>query len=329
MEKPVSKRMLFDFFSEKTTSMQRKLIEEWLNDQQNQELFYHYLDEWERQSPQFNPDYERAIQQYRIVLEGENPGPHRARPAVPLLSPPLIVRKWLIAASILVLGLFVFRKELIYRSLTSATEHSTSYRLSDGTTVLLHANSTLTVPRFGFGAQSREVFLEGEADFNVTHTRTHKRFIVNMGDAYQIEVLGTQFVAYARNHGKRVFLSHGKVKVQLPEGKQLYMKPGNLFTSTPRGDFQVTVPSAPEKYTAWREQLFYFDNTPLTEVAQQMKERFDIDLRIKDSLLLERRIGGIYRAESPDDLLQILTELLQVEVVKNQSYIELNIPKNK
>jgi transmembrane sensor len=329
MEKPVSKRMLFDFFSEKTTSMQRKLIEEWLNDQQNQELFYHYLDEWERQSPQFNPDFETAIQRYRTLLEGENVEPDRARPSKPSFVPPLHVRKWLIAASILVVGLILFRKELIYQSLTSATEHSTSYRLFDGTTVLLHANSTLTVPRFGFGAQSREVFLEGEADFNVTHTRTHKRFIVNMGDAYQIEVLGTQFVAYARKHGKRVFLSHGKVKVQLPEGKQLYMKPGNLFTSNSSGDFQVTVPAVPEKYTAWREQLFYFDNTLLTEVAEQMKERFNVDLRINDSLLLERRIGGIYRAESPDDLLQILSELLQVEVIKNQDYIELSIPKNK
>ncbi|MCE6992515.1 FecR domain-containing protein [Dyadobacter sp. CY323] len=333
MEKPVTKRLLFDFFSEKSTAMQRKLIEEWLEDAANQELYYKYLDEWESENPQFFPDLDRAMRSYQVQLTGAAGGRASTGVTVKMQRIPLFRRKiWrqmLAAACVVIATCFLFRKELMYQSLNSASGHSASYQLSDGTTVLLNANSTLLVPRFGFGSGSREVELQGEADFNVTHTGSNNRFIVNMGDHYRIEVLGTQFVAYSRREEKRVFLSRGKVKLRLPQGKQVYMKPGNLFTSGSNGSFDMSVPAKPQKYTAWKEQLFYFDNSTLSEVARQMKERFDVDVRIPDTVLAERRIGGIYRAEHPDDLFSILSELLLIEVIQNQDHVELHIQKNQ
>jgi transmembrane sensor len=327
MEKPVMKRLLFDFFSEKTTAMQRKLIEEWLKEPPNEELYYQYLDAWESENPQFFPDLDEAMKRYQVQLTGTVSRKAASEPSVNLQRLPSLSRgRWyssLVAACVLIVACFLFRKELMYQTLKSANAHSSTYQLSDGTTVLLNANSTLLIPRFGFGSDSREVELEGEADFTVTHTKSNKRFIVNMGDHYRIEVLGTQFVAYSRSQEKRVFLSHGKVKLQLPQGKQIYMKPGNLFTSGSNDSFDITVPAKPQKYTAWKEQLFYFDNTMLSEVARQMKERFNVEVRIADTILAERRIGGIYRAEHPDDLFHILSELLPIEVIQNQDHVEI------
>ena len=333
MKKQVTKHLLFDFFSEKTTLMQRKLIEEWLEDVENQDLYYKYLDEWESQHPQFFPDLDNAMQAYQFVLEGETA--KKAEPELPehvSLPQKNGLRWWfrsLVAASILTAALFLYRKELMYQSLKSATGHSSTYKLPDGTRVMLNVNSELLIPRFGFGRESRQVILFGEADFNVTHTRSNARFVVNMGDHYQVEVLGTEFVAYSRKEGKRVFLSRGKVKLQLPEGKQLYMKPGNLFTSARDGTFKVSTPLKPQELTAWKEQMFYFDNTLLSDVARQMKERFNVTVRISDPLLSARRIGGIYRAENADDLLQVLSELLPIEIIQNQDYIELRVPQNQ
>ncbi|CAG5018894.1 hypothetical protein DYBT9275_06093 [Dyadobacter sp. CECT 9275] len=333
MKKQVNKHLLFDFFSEKTTLMQRKLIEEWLEDSENQELYYKYLDEWEAQHPQFFPDLDKALQTYQFVLEGEISSKEGPEPMEEVPMPEQNRGRWwllrgLVAASVLFAALFLYRKELMYQSLKSAAGHSSTYRLPDGTQVILNVNSELLIPRFGFGRESREVILFGEANFNVTHTRSHTRFVVNMGDHYQVEVLGTEFVAYSRKEGKRVFLSRGKVKLQLPEGKQLYMKPGNLFSSAQDGTFKVSTPVKPQELTAWKEQMFYFDNTLLSDVARQMEERFNVNVRISDPLLSARRIGGIYRAENADDLLQILSELLPIEIIQNQDYIELRIPQN-
>lgn len=333
MEKPVTKRMLFDFFSEKTTALQRKLIEEWLKEAGSRELYYQYLDEWERENLQFFPDLDTAAENYEILLDGGMADKVSSGDFSPKHGF-FVSRtgKWyqgLVAASVLLITVFLFKKDLMYKSIQSPTDHSSSYVLRDGTQVLLNANSKLLIPRFGFGNGSREVELEGEADFNVTHTRSNDRFIVHMGDHYGIEVLGTQFVAYSRKEGKRVFLSQGKVKLRLPEGKQVYMKPGNLFTSKQNGSFDITVPSKPQKYTAWKEHLFYFDNTTLSDVVHQMRERFGVDVRISDTVLSERRIGGIYRAEHTDDLLQILSDLLHLEVIQNPDHIELRIIKTQ
>ncbi|MDQ6480599.1 FecR domain-containing protein [Dyadobacter sp. LHD-138] len=325
MENPVTKRLLFDFFSEKTTVIQRKLIEEWLSSPENQEMYYQYLDEWESKNLQFFPDSDKAMQHYMSQMTGGNTERSVSKSEIKLQKKSRLDR-WcytLIAASVFIAAFVTFKKELMWKSLKSGTGSSSAYVLTDGTRVLLNANSTLWIPRFGFGSESREVELEGEADFDVKHTRSNNRFVVNMGDRYRIEVLGTQFVAYSRARGKRVFLSRGQVKVQLPEGKQVYMKPGNLFASGPNCTFDVTVPDQPQKYTAWKEQLFYFDNTTLSDVSREMRERFDIDVRVSDTVLMERRIGGIYRAEHPDDLLLILSDLLKVEVIQNQDHIEL------
>jgi hypothetical protein len=58
MKSSLTKKILFDYFDGKYTSIQRKMIEEWLNTPENKELFHQYLDEWEANHPQynFNPD---------------------------------------------------------------------------------------------------------------------------------------------------------------------------------------------------------------------------------------------------------------------------------
>lgn len=326
MKESLSKDLLFDFFDGRATSMERKLVEDWLADPHNEELYYQYLDEWESRHPQFTARVESAFGRYQSLLASvqANDQPILQKPEV--LSTPLRRRLWLwsAAAACILLGLgFLFRTPLLYKSLTSSNGQIAKYHLSDGTRVVLNANSTLLVPRFGFGNGTREVRLEGEAEFNVVHTKSDNRFIVRMNNDYLIEVLGTEFVAFSRERGTKVFLTRGKVKLSLPKGKQLYMKPGNLFSSDPKGSFVMTSPAVPEQFVAWKQEMFYFDNTLLSEVAQQMKDRFKVDVRIPDSVLARQRIGGIYKAKQVDDLLEILSQLLHLEVVKHNQYIEL------
>lgn len=303
------------------------MIEEWLAEEPNEELFYRYLDEWESEHPQFGPDKDTALEHFRAVLAGAGSTDLHNAETEP--SRPLPKSRWLMlaaAVSMIAAGL-LFQKQILYKSLDSGPGKMVSYRLSEGTEVLLNSNSTLLVPRFGFLGSEREVFLDGEAEFKVTHTRNNDRFVVKMGDHYRIEVLGTEFVAFSRARGKRVFLKEGKVKLGLPEGRQIYMKPGNLFVSGRNGAYKMTAPADTRPYTAWKEQTFYFNNTLLSDVAQQIGEQFGTEVRIPDTLLAQRRIGGIYKADQVDDLLQILSELMQIEVIQKADHIELAIPK--
>ncbi len=333
MKSSLMKTIVFDFFDGKATAIQRKYIEAWLADDANQETFHQYLDEWESQRPQFSTDTEKALDSFQLILQNTQPNQLKSNPV--RHSRRLWTRGWVgwgIAASVVMvslLGAFLFRSHLLEKTYQTPYGQTATYQLSDGTSVTLNANSRLRVPRFGFGNAAREVFLEGEGEFNVTHTANHQRFVVRTPGNFQIEVLGTEFVVYARERGKRVFLNKGKVKLQLPQGQQLYMKPGNVVTVANSGRYQLVQAAPARPYLAWKEHWFYFDNTSLAEIARQIQERFGVKVVVADTALAQRRIAGNFKAEKADDLLQILTELLHLDVVKTRRQILLRTPKNQ
>ena len=332
MKPSLTKHIVFDFFDGKATAIQRKYIEAWLADEANQETYYHYLDEWESQRPQFSVDAEKALNSFDSVLQTSQRSAQQPRvPKIMRTNWTGSWRGWSIAASVLLvslLGAFLFRSQLRYKSYQTAYGQTATYRLADGTSVALNANSTLRVPRFGFGSDTREVVLDGEGEFNVTHTTDDQRFIVRTAGNFQVEVLGTEFVVYARERGKRVFLNKGKIKLELPQGQQVYMKPGNVVTVANSGRYQLTQTAPARRYVAWKEHWFYFDNTSLAEVAEQIRERFGLTVVVPEVALAQRRIAGNFKAEKADDLLQILAELLNLNIVKTRHHIELRTPKS-
>jgi transmembrane sensor len=333
MTESIVRTLLNDFFDGNSTSVQRKMIEEWLSKETNRELFYQCLDEWEREHPQFTPNHDRALSIFNSVIKNdESVSPPVSIYGSPDSMPWFRGSIWMKAAAIFIVVLIAgipFRNQIFYKTLQSDPGSTTAYTLNEGTRVLLNSNSTLTVPRFGFKKGNREVFLEGEAEFNVTHTENNDRFIVNMENNYKIEVLGTEFVAFSRARGKRVFLKQGKVKIQLPQGQQLYMKPGNLFVTNGSNDFKMTEKADPKPYVSWKQQSFYFDNTRMADVAIQIEEYFNVNVSVLDSTLANRRIAGIYKAEQLDDLLQILSELMQIQIIQKDDRIELSTPKSQ
>lgn len=327
-----TKKILFDFFDGKATAIQRNYLETWLADEANQETYYQYLDEWESERPQFTLDTDTAFASIDQVLQ--NPAPVAGSlPAEPAGRTYRLSgwRNWAVAASLLLVSLFggyLLRPYWLYKAYQTTYGETATYRLTDGTRVVLNANSTLRVPRFGFGDKSREVFLTGEAEFNVTHTANHQRFVVRTDSDFGVEVLGTEFVVYARERGKRVFLHKGKVKLSLPQGKQLTMQPGNVVTVANSGQYQLVRAAPAQRYVAWKDHWFYFDNTPLTEVAQQIREQFGVRVIVTDTELAQRRIAGNFKAEKADDLLHVLAQMLDLSVVKTRRHVELRTSKS-
>ena len=152
-------KILFDYFEGRATSMQRKLIEDWLKeDLENEVVYYQYLDEWENLNPQYISDVENGWQQFECVLntpiihdeqlEEENEedikSPARMRNWR---------RIWFIAASVSILiagSLFFFQKPILYRTYETGNAETKNIKLEDETLVTLNANSTLSVPRWGY-----------------------------------------------------------------------------------------------------------------------------------------------------------------------------------
>ncbi|MBO9617144.1 MAG: FecR domain-containing protein [Dyadobacter sp.] len=324
----VNKALLFQYFAGNASPAQKRLIAEWLAHADNQELYFEWLAEWQLQSPQFLPDGQECYDAYvRYMRENANPGEtleSNAQEPFPVAGTRRFGRRsWLMAAaSVFVLGMTAWlgRDQILYKTYATDFGETRSVELSDGTKVILNANTSMKVPRFGFGENTREVKLNGEAFFNVTHTIDNKRFMVKTEDDFEVMVLGTEFSVYARQKGGKVLLKKGKVHVLFSEGnrkKELVMKPGDLVTMAKSAAKPTVRPNADtQKLIAWTGNRFVFDKTPLSEVATQLQEHYGIRVEIKDNRFASRTVSGTFQPESGEELLALLSELFDFRLAR-------------
>lgn len=332
MESEVNKELIFSHFARKISPLQRELITNWLREKPNEEKYYEWLEEWENRNPQYLTQTEKATEQYATFLT-DNPHTEDTRPTNVPTS--LSVSRswnspfWVVAASIVlvvsVAGL-LFRSQLIYQTYTTTFGETRSIKLADGSSVRLNANSSLQVPRWGFGSSTREVVLAGEADFSVTHTPDDQKFVVKTAKDFEVVVLGTEFTVFARKRGARVILNKGKVQLHYQENKiakRITMKPGDLVTLDPENHIALKTLKQPQLYLAGEANRFVFEETTLEEVAYRLQENYGLQVDIKNRDLAERVLMGSFQADNVDQLLQSISELLDVNVVRQGNHVQI------
>jgi ferric-dicitrate binding protein FerR (iron transport regulator) len=221
---------------------------------------------------------------------------------------------------------FLFEDFLLYRTSTTAYGEIKTFRLEDGSQVTLNAHSSLRVPRFGFGKMSREVYLAGEGEFIVKHTPDHQRFLVHTPGKVEVEVLGTEFIVDSRSSATRVVLSKGKVQLNLQHmaDKPIAMQPGDVVKVDTQGKFSITSSQPIEEYAAWKDRRFVFDNTPVREIAQRIRDIYGTEIIIPDQALASRTITGTYKADDAQELLYVLSKILDVQLSRRGEKIILN-----
>jgi ferric-dicitrate binding protein FerR (iron transport regulator) len=184
------------------------------------------------------------------------------------------------------------------------------------------------VPRFGFGNTTREVSLYGEAIFSIAHTPHHQQFVVHTRPDFKIVVLGTEFSVFARPRATKVALSKGKVQVHYQSDKQqtnqLTMKPGELVSLDEQGELALKKVQRPENYAAWKNNRFVFEKTSLQEIAAILQENYGLNLSIRGETLASQTLTGSFQASSADELLQAISEILSINVIRQDREVTLS-----
>ncbi|MFR1240329.1 MAG: FecR family protein [Butyricimonas faecihominis] len=117
-------------------------------------------------------------------------------------------------------------QDIIYNKLSVPRGGEYRIELEDGTKVWINSASRLRYPVV-FSDDTREVYLEGEAYFEVQRDEA-RPFIVHSGEQ-KVTVLGTSFgiSCYASEANDYTTLVSGKVKVDFERGKQSFvLEPG-------------------------------------------------------------------------------------------------------
>lgn len=196
--------------------------------------------------------------------------------------------------------------------------------LADGTRVWMNAESELRYPT-SFSGKHREVYLEGEAFFEVAKDPDHT-FIVHTA-RHSVEALGTSFNVSAYAHYKvYTTLAEGKVKVTTPAASVI-LTPDHQAVIGETDDAIAVHEVRASLFTSWAKGNYEFRNTPLEEIAAQLSRWYDVDISFKDESLKHKRFAGvIFRREELNFAIEVIEQVSDVRFVREGGtiYIEAN-----
>jgi transmembrane sensor len=225
---------------------------------------------------------------------------------------------WLRLAAVLVVALGVFS---IWRAMAgpggapstevalveyAAPIGSTSeVRLADGSEVTLAPGSRLLVPEDLSGA--RDVTLEGEAFFRVTHDAARPFRVLSGGSAAR--VLGTEFDVRTGSGDEvlRVAVATGRVGVGREDrDPAAVLEPGQMAVLDAAGNAQVG-PADLDRILAWTRGRIEMDGLTLSDALLELERWYDVDLEVADPDLAARRVTASFRGEPIEQVLESLT----------------------
>lgn len=205
------------------------------------------------------------------------------------------------------------------QQMTLHTPNGGTYRvvLADGTEVWLNAGSTLTYPT-KFGPEERQVTLEGEAYFSVSH-QANAPFTVLTG-GQEINVLGTEFniSAYKGDVYSSTTLVAGSVQVRnITSGEIVQLQPGSQSMVN---EGQTIVATADlEAVVGWKNEVFLFNDTELREAMKQVARWYDVEVSYEGNVPETHFFGQIGRDKT----------LAQVLKIFKQGKVEFRFDKEK
>ncbi len=187
-------------------------------------------------------------------------------------------------------------------------------RLADGSIVTLNANSSLKVANHIDNSSTREVWLKGEAYFDIAK-RQGSNFIVHT-PGVQVEVLGTEFNVNTRREQTNVVLHEGKVQLRAYNQLAVVMKPGDMATVIRQSRHIALKKVEPDVYDAWKESYIVLDGQPLSEIVATLEDTFGVTINLADAQLANKKLTGKLRTEVADDCIENLAIIIEADVTK-------------
>jgi len=192
--------------------------------------------------------------------------------------------------------------------------------LSDGTKVWINSGSRLVYLPV-FKGKIREVFLEGEAYFEVAKD-AHKPFYVRT-DAYSIKVYGTKFdvQAYKADNEYNTILIEGKVSLEINHGdllsKEHILLPNHKATlSDDKEDILISEETDIDKYTAWKDGYLIFQNEAFPELLKRVAHYYNIQIAVNPQTQIRHVSGKLDLKDNPERVLEGLAVISKIRYIK-------------
>jgi len=210
-----------------------------------------------------------------------------------------------------------------------------SIMLPDSSEVYLNANSTIKYAEKWKPKTPREVWLDGEAFFDVKRkTKAAKEiqnadpdgFIVHT-QQLDVIVLGTRFNVNERRGNTKVILHSGKVKLHTDNTPDVLMEPGELAElNADHGDLVKKLVEDTNIYNAWINNELIFSDTPLYEIATTLEDNYGLKIEFEEGIAQEEFTGTL-PADNVDIFFTMLSEYFDVNVTRKDNLVKVKYKK--
>lgn len=279
------------------------------------------LDKFE-EKPNTSPDYNKMFNRLWHKLKSTEPYKVNLYPLLRI-------------AAVLIIGLIL---GILFNKLNTKTEPTVYYQanapggsisnvtLPDGSIIYLNAETDIKYTMNGKN-NSREVFLEGEAWFNIQRNR-NKPFIIHTRN-YAINVTGTTFNVKAYKDEKEIIttLEEGEVKIVAVEASKtkdlVTLKPGEqaIFNKESK---ELDVREVNTRlYTSWKDNKLILVNHNFEDLVLLLERKFGVDIDIIDKDIYNLHFNGTFKDESLLEILNILKTTTAIDYRITDQRIEL------
>ncbi|MGI6243939.1 MAG: FecR family protein [Prevotella sp.] len=182
--------------------------------------------------------------------------------------------------------------------------------LSDGTVVTVNGGSSVIYPKtFRGGGGCRNVFLNGEAHFDVKKDQEHP-FIVNVGPM-KVKVLGTHFDIKAYSDEQTITTTLEKGRVMVYDSLHSLILVPNELASYHRTTNKLTKSKVnAAKYCDWIRGNLFFNNRPLAGILSDLEHKYNVCFKVGPHVNLDKRYTMDFNAkEDVNSVLNILQKL--------------------
>ena len=237
-------------------------------------------------------------------------------------------RFYRVAAAIIVIAGAVFLIKQLGNKADAQTTVASQFgevktiRLADNSEITLNGNSSVSYKNnWNDSTAPREVWIKGEAYFNVkhlnkdtTHIRPNERFIVH-SDNVTIEVLGTTFNVKSRHGKTNVTLITGKIKVDYTATHQsMIMAPGDYIEYGYKKMLVNKKLMKPARVSTWRAEEIDFTDATLQEIVETLQDNYGYSINVPDTSLLSLKMEGDISVKDVTDLFDVISTALNVKI---------------
>lgn len=195
-------------------------------------------------------------------------------------------------------------ESLAYQEVITGEDESTTVTFSDNTAVRLGPSSKLRLVDDG---DNPVVSLEGRAYFGVVPNPS-RTFTVRTayGDAV---ALGTRFEVRTEAEELRVLVVQGNVRVLAPDSS-VDLGEGFMSRNGQGAPLSMSRVEDVEAQLAWIGRVLMFRATPLSRVAREIAQRYDVTVAVVDDSLRDLTVTATFTDEPVESVVYIVCEIV-------------------